>query len=258
MHTLTAVAAGLQDYCKTACRFKGDIDIYLDGLRFAGSTYECTNFEKWIENRARYLGLTFKTSDSIKRQQYTFLGVDYDHSEKRCRLSQRSIRKLPSYIPPNAPLHEYESLIARLIYASTVLGIYLPQFYWSTKFMRRKLSQLNKGIIRDTTEIILAQSISSQMERWLAIKIQFLYLVGTLSFSSSFLSPATGIVLLLYALCRPALRPKLSLFLGDVGDALPPHHPSPAHSLSGFSSHPGFLPFAPFPSRGAMRHGGLP
>ena len=55
-----------------------------------------------------------------------------------------------------------------------------------------------------------------------------------------------------------SLRPKLSLFLGEVGDALPPHHPSPAHSLSGFSSLPGFLPFAPFSSRGAMRHGGLP
>ena len=62
----------------------------------------------------------------------------------------------------------------------------------------------------------------------------------------------------LYARCRPALRPKLSLFLGEVGDTLPPHHPSPAHSLSGFSSLPGFLPFAPFSSRGAMRHGGLP
>ena len=78
--------------------------------------------------------------------------------------------------------------------------------------------------------------------------------------SSSFLSPATGILLLYFhARCRPALRPKLSLSIVEAGDALPPLHPFPTHS-PGVSVLPSLsFPFSrSYLSEEAMRHGGLP
>ena len=77
-------------------------------------------------------------------------------------------------------------------------------------------------------------------------------------FSTSFVSPATGILLLyFYPRCRPALRPKLSLSIVEAEE--PPIHPFPTHS-PGVSVLPSLgFPFSHnYLSGEAMRHGGLP
>ena len=64
------------------------------------------------------------------------------------------------------PFHELETLTARLIYASGILPIHLPRYYWAIKYTRRQIS-LNKAIIHDNTELILSHGVRRQLSEWL-------------------------------------------------------------------------------------------
>ena len=85
--TLTAVMAGHPDYAQTSFPQCGDLDIYLDGLRWSGSEHERCQYEKWMERRAKQLRMTFKKIDSNNGPEYEFLGVQYDHSAKMYKLA---------------------------------------------------------------------------------------------------------------------------------------------------------------------------
>ena len=170
--TITAVLAGDPSYCtshSSNLRFGpgGDLDVYVDGFRFSGSSYACQEFEKWIEECASKIRATFKQSDSIRGTKYTFVGIDFDHQTQKYRLTARFIRKLPHILRHTMPLHELETLTARLVYGSGVLKINMPRYYWAIKFVRRKLSQLNRGKLNDTTEITLPISVYNDLHMWL-------------------------------------------------------------------------------------------
>ena len=129
-HIATSVLAGDGKYTSLAHRFKGQLDIYLDGIRFSGTAEQSHVYEQWLEERAKDIGMTFKPSDSYIGTNYNFLGIEYDHSQQKCRIGERFLNKIPKQAPELAQLHVYESLIARLIYASAVSGILLPKYYW--------------------------------------------------------------------------------------------------------------------------------
>ena len=112
--------------------------------------------------------MTFDPDETVNGSKYQFLGVNYNHDTKQYNLSDRFISNLPQTFPGRIPFYQLESGVARLVYASSVLKIYLPQFYRCIKYTRRQISRINKGIINDNTLLDLSPCVLDQLNRWLA------------------------------------------------------------------------------------------
>ena len=168
---LTATLAGHANYSAQTADSQGfrtdQLDVYLDGIRYCGSKIEVTAYERFVDERANMTHMTFKEEDTCNATKYDFLGVRYDHDKKCYNLSDRFIKKIPHEIASHAPLHAYESLCARLVYASAVLGVIMPRYYWAIKFIRRQISKLNKGMIREHDTVKLSYVVSVQLNRWI-------------------------------------------------------------------------------------------
>ena len=170
--TITAVIAGDSSYCNEHTQnvrfgYPGRIDTYIDGFRFSGTHAACRDYEIWMEKRAKALKATFKDSDSMRGKQYTFVGIDFDHECKKYRLSKSFVQKIPRNIENIILMHELETLTARLVYGASVLRTNLPRYYWVIKYVRRRLSKLNKGQISDTTELSLPPTIYNDLQMWM-------------------------------------------------------------------------------------------
>ena len=127
---LTSTLAGHDGYSLNSLKSHGfntqQLDIYLDGIRYCGTKDEVDIYERFVDNRAYETNMTFKQEESANTTEYEFLGVHYNHSSKQYKLCDRFLRKIPPGIASHAPLHIYESLCARLVYASEIHAEGLP------------------------------------------------------------------------------------------------------------------------------------
>ena len=169
---LTGVVAGDPKYTKDSIMTEsslknGNIDIYIDGIRYTGAQHQCKLYENWLETRAKKLNATFKEEESYCGPKYDFLGVSYDHDTQCFRLAELFVNKIPHDIPDVMPMHQLESLCARLLYASGILQVLIPKYYWTIKFVRRQVSKLNKGKIRDTDHINMPPTVCHLLKKWI-------------------------------------------------------------------------------------------
>ncbi|KAF8286976.1 hypothetical protein TcYC6_0003700 [Trypanosoma cruzi] len=84
--------------------------------------------------------------------QYTFLGVQFDHSLQAVSLSDkfcRSVCAMPLLNP--LTIAEMEVMASRFLYAAAILGTRLCDYYLFIKALRRRLSALDRGIVQETS-----------------------------------------------------------------------------------------------------------
>ena len=67
---LTGVVAGDPKYTKDSIMTEsslknGNIDIYIDGIRYTGAQHQCKLYENWLETRAKKLNATFKEEEVL-------------------------------------------------------------------------------------------------------------------------------------------------------------------------------------------------
>ena len=90
MHSIMAAIAGSKEYCEASSSFvKGGIDVYVDGVRFAGSTQGALAYSTWIDRRAQLVGARFKDAGKLPTQSYVFNGIAYDHQTHRVSLGPK-------------------------------------------------------------------------------------------------------------------------------------------------------------------------
>mmetsp|Transcript_5246 Transcript_5246/g.6680 ORF Transcript_5246/g.6680 Transcript_5246/m.6680 type:complete len:261 (+) Transcript_5246:143-925(+) len=98
--------------------------------------------------------------------RHEWLGIEFDHAHSSYKMSDKFIAKIPVHIPEKKPFHYYESLIARLVYASRVMRIPMTAYYWAIKYMRRQVSKLNKGMLHDSTDLQPPSVALGQLNEW--------------------------------------------------------------------------------------------
>ncbi|KAF8286817.1 hypothetical protein TcBrA4_0026040 [Trypanosoma cruzi] len=127
------------------------IDVWIDDIRIAGSKSDATLWEaKCFVMRT---GVTPRWEDrELGATQYTFLGVQFDHTHRAVSLGDkfvRSVRAMPAL--NSSTVAEMEVMALRFLYAAAILGTRLCDYYFFIKAVRRRLSALNRGIVLETS-----------------------------------------------------------------------------------------------------------
>ena len=145
MHTVTAAIAGEASICSQRYSFhRGAIDVYVDGVRFAGTNSEATTYSQFIDERCDKANGLFKDRGQPPVAQYVFNGVAFDHNAHTVCLGPRVIRKLRADSFFNISFVDLEAVVGRLIYGSAVLRLKMPRFYFALKVAQRRINLLNR------------------------------------------------------------------------------------------------------------------
>ncbi|PWV21201.1 putative target of rapamycin (TOR) kinase 1 [Trypanosoma cruzi] len=84
--------------------------------------------------------------------QYTFLGVQFDHTLQAVSLSEKFVR--PVCAMPSLKyltIAEMEVMASRFLYAAAIFGTRLCDYYFFIKAVQQRLSALNRGIVLETS-----------------------------------------------------------------------------------------------------------
>eukprot|EP00760_Papus_ankaliazontas_P000568 PhM_4_TR10096/c4_g2_i4/m.19637 len=172
MHTLTATIAGLDDYCDPRHAHPWvQCDVFLDGLRSSGARTAVNRHLTFVDQRASLVNATWKESDSVLGPRYTFVGVSFDHETacvavgSRCHAKVREVTAIKT-------LGDLESHVSRLMHASAILGISLPRFYRVLKYLRRRLSQLSRGVCSRDDSVAIAPGVLRDLVTWTKLVMQ--------------------------------------------------------------------------------------
>lgn len=172
MHTTTSVIAGDPAYVKPEYAFWDcKADVYMDGIRPFGQARQVQQILHRIDTRAQFVGATFN-DDSMSGTTYVFNGVAFDHDKHTVAVGPKLLDHLRSVQLDIISAEDLESVTARLIHASSILNIPLPQFYWVLKFVRRILSKLNRGIIDVTERVVPPPAVLTALKRWMTSVLQ--------------------------------------------------------------------------------------
>ena len=167
MQIITSVIAGHTSYTThSILEDASHLDVYVDGFRLCGKRDVCRDYAGWVFDRALFSGVTLKDYSFDPEVEYDWLGVRYHHESQCYRMNESFIEKIPGTLPLEAPYYFYETLCARLVYASGILQIPLPRYYWIIKYVRRQVSKLNKGMISDTTLLQPPPGTMNQLHDW--------------------------------------------------------------------------------------------
>jgi hypothetical protein len=119
--------------------------VFIDNIRFAADTSkDSSDSFSFFRATCTRLNITLNKDEThVATQEYTFLGVDYNHREKSVKLSERFRKKMTSADAwENLCMSDCETLFSRCVYASTILKIAGCDFYHIYKFMRRRISAM--------------------------------------------------------------------------------------------------------------------
>ena len=95
MHVLTATLAGDKQFCTADAAFSSDnAEVYIDGIRFAGSEVIAEQYVRFVDNRAREVNARFKDAGAPPSQTYTFNGITYHHGLGKVSLGPKLTRRL--------------------------------------------------------------------------------------------------------------------------------------------------------------------
>ncbi|RNC59246.1 rab1 small GTP-binding protein [Trypanosoma cruzi] len=123
------------------------VDVWIDDIRIAGSKSDVTLWEAQVLRNADSCHATIGEDRESGATQYTFLGVQFDHTHRAVSLSDkfvRSVRAMPAL--NSLTIAEMEVVASRFLYAAAILGTRLCDYYFFIKAMRRRLSALNRGL----------------------------------------------------------------------------------------------------------------
>ena len=166
MHTLTATIGGHPDYVKPEFVIPVPVlHVFIDGLRPAGKKEEVEAYLKQVDERAHEVGALWKEKDSYCGPIYTFDGVSFDHNVGGVAVGNKLVKKIKAANTSETTLGDLESLVARLNHASAIVQAVIPDFYHAIKYVRRRTSQLNRGV-DPRTPITVSPRISYLLDVW--------------------------------------------------------------------------------------------
>jgi hypothetical protein len=166
MQTTMAVIAG----CPKVCAPEHVIgvphrDVYIDGLRGAGSEHQIQQYAEKVDERAVAVNATFKTSESYEGTEYTFNGVRYNHVEHTVEIGDKLRKRLETALPIKT-YGDVETLLGRLMYASIIAGVDLPAYYFGIKFARRRINEMARGMRMPSDNIAIPVATDVVLRRW--------------------------------------------------------------------------------------------
>ena len=173
MHTITATLAGDPKYCTEQGAYSDSFqaDVYVDGLRFAGTIEQTEKYKDFVDKRAQEVGVTFKDIGKEPMQQYVFNGVEYCHEEGKVRMGPNIVKRMQNDRFRNTTYGKLESAVGRLVHASSVLGEPIANYHFTLKLVRRRINALNNNPSLLDRTAYLPPYVTIELTRWKHILI---------------------------------------------------------------------------------------
>ncbi|RNC33701.1 hypothetical protein TcCL_Unassigned03573 [Trypanosoma cruzi] len=128
------------------------VDIWIDNIRIAGSKSGATFWESQVLRNADSCHASLGEERESGATQYTFLGVQFDHTHRAVSLSDEFVRPVCAMPSLNSlTIAEMEVMASRFLYAAAILGTRLCDHHFFIKAVRRRLSALHQGIVQETS-----------------------------------------------------------------------------------------------------------
>ncbi|PWV07356.1 putative target of rapamycin (TOR) kinase 1 [Trypanosoma cruzi] len=125
------------------------IVVWIDNIRIAGSKSDATLWEAQVLRNADGCRTTMGEGRESGATQYTFLGVQFDHSLQAVSLSERFVRPVCAMSALNfLTIAEMEVVASRFLYAATTFCTRLCDCFFFINAVRRRLSAHNRGLCR--------------------------------------------------------------------------------------------------------------
>ncbi|ORC93291.1 uncharacterized protein TM35_000011680 [Trypanosoma theileri] len=124
------------------------IHVWIDNIRISGPHEKVEVWGKQILKNIQQCGATIG-EQKLNTKEYDFIGVHFNHKNNTVSLSGKTIKRLQQ-VPSldNTTVEELESTVSRMMYAGGVRCESLFPYYFFLKIVRRRLSRLNRGLIR--------------------------------------------------------------------------------------------------------------
>ncbi|PWV14280.1 putative target of rapamycin (TOR) kinase 1 [Trypanosoma cruzi] len=123
------------------------VDVWIDNIRSAGSRSGATLWETQVLRNADGCDATIGEDSESGAAQYTFLGVQFDHTHQAVSLSDKfvwSVRAMSAL--KSLTIAEMEVVASRFLPAAAILCTRLCAYYFFIKAVRRRLSAPNRGL----------------------------------------------------------------------------------------------------------------
>jgi hypothetical protein len=168
MQIITSTLAGDPLFVKPEYAAPALVDVWIDNILFSGAEKKVQLSVDKFRKSAAECKATINEKESIETSnELDFIGVHFDFKEKAISLAPKNKEKIKKMVfSSNMTLAEVESAVARLMYASSVVGVPLVNFFFALKFLRRKLSDLNRGKIKRQHRIVIPESVLKDLNKW--------------------------------------------------------------------------------------------
>ncbi|PWV07528.1 putative target of rapamycin (TOR) kinase 1 [Trypanosoma cruzi] len=135
------------------------VDVWIDDIRIAGSKSDAILWEAQVLRNADSCHASLGEDRESGATQYTFLGVQFDHTHRAVSLSDefaRSVRAMPAL--NSLTIAEMEVVASRLFVCGGHFWHAFMRILLFIKAVRRRLSALNRGIVLETSPVNLLPS----------------------------------------------------------------------------------------------------
>ncbi|ORC86506.1 uncharacterized protein TM35_000282220 [Trypanosoma theileri] len=169
VNTITRVLAGDPAMVKPqyAAPKQLKIHVWIDNIRISGPHDKVENWGHQIAHNMQHCGVTIG-EQHLKTKEYDFIGVHFNHKDHTVSLSAKTIRRLKEATSlEKTTVEQLESTVSRMMCAGGVRGESLFPYYFFLKIVRRRLSRLNRGLIRPQDPAHLSSTAKSIGHNWL-------------------------------------------------------------------------------------------
>ena len=148
MDDLTKVVAGCKGYAKISAG--GSCDTHIDNIRYVGDFDTCVSDCALLHRNSSACNVQLNGGDfAVPCQANEFCGKFYNYATKTVRLADKQIPKLSAardqLLRQDATVGDLEEIFGKLQWASVVLQAPTHNFYFAIKFVRRRLSALQRA-----------------------------------------------------------------------------------------------------------------
>ena len=174
MHSVAATLAGDVLYARPDLVVKDvRIDSWIDNIRYVGRYATVRERTRQLDERAESVNATWKPADSVDcGEQYDFLGVEFNHQQKKVQISSRLRQKLEQTELRSMTAGGLETLMGRLMHASAVSATSPGLFWFAIKYSRRIINRINGGSLAPEDGISIPSSIRKELQRWIHAAMQ--------------------------------------------------------------------------------------
>lgn len=170
MQIITSVLAGDPTMVVPKYAVNVTTDVWIDNILYSGSKERVNKAVAKFKRAALECGVTINWDESTENQEeLDFIGMTLNFQKHTIDLARKNRDKIRDIcFTDHMHVCELETAAARLMYASSILRVPLSKYYFAIKFLRRKLSEINRETLKRSEIINVPASALKNYKAWQA------------------------------------------------------------------------------------------